>query len=213
MRAVSALAIAVIGCSPLAALSQTVTLNGQLGSRQALLVIDGTPRAVEVGTTVQGVRLLSLGDGRADVEIGGARRSLALGAGPVRAAKDDVPSGGTIVMSANGDGHFITPGRINGSAVTFMVDTGATVVAIGQADADRLQLNYKNGARGFATTANGRVPVFALTLASVRVGDVEVPNVEAVVMPAAMPHVLLGNSFLTRFTMKRDADTMRLERR
>jgi aspartyl protease family protein len=50
-------------------------------------------------------------------------------------------------------------------------------------------------------------------LASVRVGDVEVPNVEAVVMPAAMPHVLLGNSFLTRFSMKRDADTMRLERR
>ena len=57
------------------------------------------------------------------------------------------------------------------------------------------------------------MPVFALTLASVRVGDVEVPNVEAVVMPAAMPHVLLGNSFLTRFTMKREADTMRLERR
>jgi aspartyl protease family protein len=55
--------------------------------------------------------------------------------------------------------------------------------------------------------------VFGLTLASVRVGDVEVPNVEAVVMPAAMPHVLLGNSFLTRFSMKREADTMRLERR
>jgi len=79
--------------------------------------------------------------------------------------------------------------------------------------ADRLQLNYKNGQRGFANTANGRVPVFALTLATVRIGDVEVPNVEAVVMPAAMPHVLLGNSFLTRFAMKREADTMRLERR
>lgn len=203
----------LLGCAPMVAPAQTVTLNGQLGSRQALLVIDGTPRAVEVGTTVQGVRLLSLGDGRADIEIGGARRSLVLGAGPVRTSKDDAPSGGTIVMSANGDGHFITQGRINGSAVTFMVDTGATVVAIGQADADRLQLNYKNGQRGFANTANGRVPVFALTLATVRIGDVEVPNVEAVVMPAAMPHVLLGNSFLTRFAMKREADTMRLERR
>jgi aspartyl protease family protein len=203
----------LLGCAPMVAPAQSVTLNGQLGSRQALLVIDGTPRAVEVGTTVQGVRLLSLGDGRADIEIGGARRSLVLGAGPVRASKDGAPSGGTIVMSANGDGHFITQGRINGSAVTFMVDTGATVVAIGQADADRLQLNYKNGQRGFANTANGRVPVFALTLATVRIGDVEVPNVEAVVMPAAMPHVLLGNSFLTRFAMKREADTMRLERR
>jgi aspartyl protease family protein len=206
------LAIALLGCAPLAALAQTVTLNGQIGSRQALLVIDGAPRAVEVGATVQGVRLVSLGDGRAEVDFGGVRRTLVLGAGPVRASTD-APSGGTIVMSANGDGHFITQGRINGSAVTFMVDTGATVVAIGQADADRLQLNYKNGPRGFANTANGRVPVFALTLASVRVGDVEVPNVEAVVMPTAMPHVLLGNSFLTRFSMKREADTMRLERR
>jgi aspartyl protease family protein len=209
----AAFVIALLGCAPLVAQSQTVTLNGHLGSRQALLVIDGAPRAVEVGATVQGVRLLSLGDGRAEVDIGGVRRTLVLGAGPVRAATAEAPSGGTIVMSANGDGHFVTQGRINGSAVTFMIDTGATVVAIGQADADRLQLNYKNGPRGFANTANGRVPVFALTLASVRVGDVEVPNVEAIVMPSAMPHVLLGNSFLTRFSMKREADTMRLERR
>jgi aspartyl protease family protein len=204
----------LIACAlPCPAIAQTVTLNGLLGSRQALLVIDGTPRAVEIGATVQGVRLLSVGDGRAEIEVAGTRRSLVLGAGPVRSAQADAPGGGTIVMTANGDGHFITQGRINGSAVTFMVDTGATVVAIGQADADRLRLDYRNGARGFATTANGRVPVFAVTLASVRVGDVEVPNVEAVVMPSAMPHVLLGNSFLTRFSMKREADTMRLDRR
>jgi aspartyl protease family protein len=207
------IAAAVLAWAPIVALAQTVTLNGQIGNRPALLVIDGTPRAVEVGAAVHGVRLLSLGDGRAEVDIGGVRRTLALGAGPVRAPGAAAPSGGTIVMSANGDGHFVTQGRINGSAVTFMVDTGATVVAIGQADADRLGLNYKNGTRGFANTANGRVPVFGLTLSSVRIGDVEVPNVEAVVMPASMPHVLLGNSFLTRFSMKREADTMRLERR
>jgi len=47
----------------------------------------------------------------------------------------------------------------------------------------------------------------------VRVGDVEIANVEAIVMPAAMPHVLLGNSFLSRFQMKRDNDVMRLEKR
>jgi aspartyl protease family protein len=52
-----------------------------------------------------------------------------------------------------------------------------------------------------------------VTLNSVRVGEIEVINVPAVVMPAQMPHVLLGNSFLTRFQMRRDNDVMRLEQR
>ena len=116
-------------------------------------------------------------------------------------------------MTANSDGHFITQGKINGQAVTFMVDTGATVVSIGQGEADRLGLNYKNGASGFANTANGRIPVRAVTLSSVRVGDVEIGNVEAIVLPNQLQQILLGNSFLTRFQMKRDNDTMRLEKK
>ena len=64
--------------------AQTVTLNGQMGSRQALLVIDGQPRVVEVGATVQGVRLLSLSGTQADVEVGGQRRVLLAGASQVR---------------------------------------------------------------------------------------------------------------------------------
>jgi aspartyl protease family protein len=191
--------------------AQTVTLNGQLGNQQALLVIDGQPHAVAIGATVYGVRLLALSDGRAEVMVGGVRRTVVLGAGPVRVTGSDAPSGGQeIVLTANGDGHFIAPGRINGNAVTFMVDTGATVVSIGQADADRMGINYKNAPTGFANTANGRVPVRSVMLNAVRVGDVEVAGVEAIVIPTQMQHVLLGNSFLNRFSMRRDSDTMRL---
>ena len=57
------------------------------------------------------------------------------------------------------------------------------------------------------------MPAYAITLTSVRVGDVEVANVDAMIVPATMPYVLLGNSFLTRFQMKRENDTMRLEKR
>jgi aspartyl protease family protein len=84
---------------------------------------------------------------------------------------------------------------------------------MGQAEAERLGVDYKSGTRGLAETANGRVPVHAVTLNSVRVGDVEIANVEALVLPANMPHILLGNSFLTRFSMKRENEVMRLERR
>ena len=52
-----------------------------------------------------------------------------------------------------------------------------------------------------------------VSLGSVRVGDVTVYNVDATVVPAPMEHVLLGNSFLGRFQMRRDNDVLRLERR
>jgi aspartyl protease family protein len=97
--------------------------------------------------------------------------------------------------------------------VSFLVDTGATSIAMSQAEAVRIGLDLRNGQRGMASTANGLVPVVGVTLTTVRVGDVEVANVQAVVMPAQMPHVLLGNSFLTRFSMRRDNDVMRLELR
>jgi aspartyl protease family protein len=197
------------------AAAQTVTMNGAIGTRQALLVIDGQPQAVAVGATVKGVRLLSLTPTQAEVEIGGARRTLTLGAGPVRVAGGGSGGGGReIVLTAGPGGHFMTAGAINGRAANFLVDTGATSVAMGQVDADRMGIDYKNSTRrGFAETANCRVPAYGVTLTSVRIGDVEVANVEAIVLPAAMPHILLGNSFLTRFQMKRENDVMRLEKR
>jgi len=200
----------------LAAAAQTVTMNGTLGTQQALLVIDGQPHAVAVGSTVKGVRLLSLSGNQAEVQVGGTRRTVTLGAGPVRMAGSAGSGGGgkEIVLSADSAGHFQTLGQINGKAVTFLVDTGASMVGISQAEADRLGIDYKNSQRrGFAETANGRVPAYAVTLTSVRVGDVEVANVDAMIVPAAMPHILLGNSFLMRFQMRRENDTMRLEKR
>jgi len=55
--------------------------------------------------------------------------------------------------------------------------------------------------------------VHYIALAMVRLGEVEVYNVEAAVLPAQMENVLLGNSFLSRFQMKRENDRMTLDRR
>ena len=62
-------------------------------------------------------------------------------------------------------------------------------------------------------TANGIVQGWRVTLDAVRVGDVEVAGVEAIVAPQPMPYVLLGNSFIGRFSMRRDSDQMVLEKR
>jgi aspartyl protease family protein len=204
-----------LACGAALASAQTVTLNGVFGTQQALLVIDGHPQAVAPGATVRGVRLVTLSPNQAVVEVAGVRRTLTLGAGPVHVAGDNGAGGAReIVLTAGTGGHFLAAGQINGRAASFMVDTGATAVAISQIDADRLGIDYKSSTRrGLAETANGRVPAYGVTLSSVRVGDVEVANVEAVVLPASMPHILLGNSFLTRFQMKRENDVLRLEKR
>ncbi len=195
-----------------AASAQTVTFSGSMGSK-ALLVIDGTPRAMAIGSAHQGVKLVSMEGGDAVVEIGGKRVPLQLGA-PVNLGATASAAGGTqIVLTAGSGGHFVTSGAINGKTVQFVVDTGATAVALSQDQAERIGLDYKKGRRGMAHSANGAVPVHAVRLASVRVGDVTVYDVEAMVVPASMPMVLLGNSFLTRFQMKRENDILTLNRR
>ncbi|MED5618686.1 retropepsin-like aspartic protease family protein [Ideonella sp. BN130291] len=192
--------------------AQTVTFNGSMGDK-ALLVIDGQPRTVALGATVAGVRLTGLSADEAKVEFGG--RSLALRHGtPVSMGGAASGGGGQeIVLSAGLGGHFLANGSINGKAARFMVDTGATAISIPQADADRMGLNYRSGRMIPMNTANGTVPGYLINLTSVRIGDVETYNVQAVVMPAPMEHILLGNTFLSRFQMKRDNDTLRLEKR
>ena len=195
------------------AFAQTVSMSGSLGDK-ALLMIDGAPRTVATGATVQGVRLVSVTGSEAVVEVKGKRVGLPLGGAQVNIGGAPSDGGGTqIVMTAGSGGHFFTGGSINGKAVRFLVDTGATYVSMGINDAERLGIDYRAGQRGMTNTANGAMAVYKIALASVRVGDVLVYDVEALVGQAPMDQVLLGNSFLTRFQMKRENDTMTLSKR
>lgn len=193
--------------------AQTVSMSGRLGDK-ALLMIDGSPRTVAVGATVQGVKLVSITPDGAVVELAGKRHSVPMGGTPVSLGAGGGSDGGTrIVLTAGPGGHFVTSGAINGRAVEFMVDTGATTIAMSATDADRIGLKYRDGQRGLASTAGGVVPIYRVNLTSVRVGEVTVYGVDANVVQAQMPFVLLGNSFLSRFQMTRVNDMLTLEKR
>ena len=211
MKRVAAAIVAVLCATGAAA--QTVSMGGSLGSN-ALLVIDGKPRTVAVGATVEGIKVVSVSGNEAVVELKGKRVVLRLGDAQVNLGGKASEGGGKqIVLTAQSGGHFHANGAINGQSVRFMVDTGATMVALDKYEAERLGVDYKNGRRGITRTANGDVPVYGTKLASVRIGDVVVYDVDAVVSPAPMPYILLGNSFLTRFQMKRENDVMTLDLR
>jgi aspartyl protease family protein len=190
-----------------------VALQGMLGSRALLLIDGGAPRSLAVGDSAQGVKLVSVGADSAVVEIAGKRVALRLGESPASLGERGQASSGRISLPADGGGHFMGSGSINGRPVQFMVDTGASTVAISVSDAERIGLAYRDGQPVRVGTANGLAQGWRVKLASVRIGDVEVYDVDAVVTPQGMPFVLLGNSYLNRFQMRRDNDQMVLERR
>lgn len=197
------------------ALAQSVALTGVLGSK-ALLVVNGLPpKAVGSGENYQGVTLVSVGRDEAVIEVARQRQTLHLGDAPVRSGSSQPHggSGSTVVLTADGRGHFKSNGTINGQQMNFVVDTGATLVSISRADADRMGIAYQNGRPLIMGTANGQTQGWGLKLNSVRVGDVEVYGVDAVVTPTPMPYVLLGNSFLDHFQMHKVNDQMVLEKK
>ena len=194
--------------------AQAVALSGILGAKALLIVDGGTPKAVAPGETYKGVKVVSTQGENAVLEIGGQRQTLRVGGAPVSVGTPVGPgTGARIVLSATSDGHFMTQGLINSRPVQFLVDTGATTIGIGASDAERIGLSYKQGLPVQVATANGVARGWKIQLSSVRLNDVEVHNVDAVVTPYAMPFVLLGNSYLTRFQMTRTNEQMVLEKR
>ena len=107
----------------------------------------------------------------------------------------------------------MSDGAINGNPIRFLVDTGATSVALPASDADRLGIDYRKGRRGISNTAGGPVTVYRVSLDSVRLGGIELRTVDAVVIEQGLDIALLGMSFLNRVEMKRDGATMTLIRR
>ena len=195
------------------ACAQSVTLAGRMGDR-ALLVVNGQTHMVIVGGTAGGVKLLRWAGDEAEVQLPAGRVLLRVGGTPAQVGAAPPPSQSReIVMTAGSGGHFSPAGTINGKQVRFVVDTGATLVAMGKDEALRLGLDLSGARLGISQTANGPVQVQVITLDRVRVGDVEIANVGAVVLPQPMPFILLGNSFLSRFQMRRDNDVMRLQLR
>ncbi len=113
----------------------------------------------------------------------------------------DVRDDGTIAFSAGPDGHFRIQALVNGSRVTFLVDTGATDVVLAPDDARRIGFDPANlSFTRFAQTANGTVRGASVDLQSLIVGPIDIRDMPATVNGADMSDSLLGMAFLNRLT-------------
>jgi aspartyl protease family protein len=106
----------------------------------------------------------------------------------------------SLSIPRDGRGHFATEGRIDGQRIAFMVDTGASVIALNESSAARFGLRpSRNDYRATVTTANGTVKAAPMRLTVVDVGGLIVHDVDAMVLPdEALSENLLGLSFLSK---------------
>ena len=206
---------ALLGLAALLALSAAhaadIGVVGVFPGKAVLVVDGGAPRTFEVGSTVApGVRLVAADQSGATLETRGKREMLPLGSHVNRQAPS--AQAGT-VLQADERGHFFAQGLINGNPVRMLVDTGASLIALPAADAQRMGIDYLRGGRGTVSTANGVVPVYRVRLDTVRIGDLELNQVDALVQEQGLPMALLGMSFLNRTEMRRSGEQMTLQRR
>ena len=190
--------------------AQEVGLAGIMGSKALLMINGAPPKAVQVGATIDGIKLLSVQSDQVVVEIAGRKRPLRVGQHAVGLASDGA---GKVILTADGQGHFVTTGTVNGNSVRFLVDTGASMISLGASDARRLGLDPRKGRQGISQTANGQTQISIVKLDQVRVGGIVLHQVDAAIHSTDMPVALLGMSFLNRMEMQRDGATMTLKKR
>jgi aspartyl protease family protein len=185
---------------------------GQFGQK-ALLEIDGRRRIVGVGqTSPEGVRVLSVDSASAVVDYDDAKRTLGFGTRIDGDYKPSQKSEARITMDA--DGSFRTTGTINGQLVDVMLDTGASSVAMNELTARKLGIDFRYTGRPITvSTASGLTSAYRVRLRSVRVGEIEVRDIEGSVIEGGFPEVvLLGMSFLNSVDMTRKGKVLVLEK-
>lgn len=112
-----------------------------------------------------------------------------------------------VILQPNRQHHYIVNGLIDGSAVTFLLDTGATDVVIPERLANRLSL--KPGNRQFANTANGTITVYSTQLEDINIGGIHLRKVRASINPSMNGDVvLLGMSALRQIEFSQRGDTL-----
>jgi len=176
---------------------------------KAMVSIDGTRRVLSAGDrSPEGVLLISADPRQAVLEIDGERRTLALSdsVGGIYAQ----PSVREARISRSNEGGYSTVGSVNGHTVSFLVDTGASAVVLNEEEARRLGLRFRlEGEKMGVTTASGATMGYAVNLNSVRIGDIRLSNVRAIVLRGDYPRqALLGMTFLGQVEIEHQSGLM-----
>lgn len=212
MKSLAAICLSFLLCGSAWAVDKVSVMA--LFNGKAMLSIDGRNRLLKAGqTSPEGVKLIEANPRQALVQVDGEQRILQPG-GPVQANYKQRTTR-EVRITRNNQGAYTSFGSINGRSVSFLVDTGASSVAMSAAVAKDLGIQYQlHGRQVMIATASGQANGYQIKLDRVQVGEVSLNDVDGVVIEAeAPPQVLLGMSFLQRLEMTQKGNVMMLRQR
>lgn len=208
------LALLLAGASPAPIAAGKITVLG-LFKDKAVVEIDGKQTVLKAGAQGPGgVRLISANSKEAVIEVDGKQATYTVGS-HIGTQYAPPPEGPSVQVAPDALGMYFADGTINGYSVKFLVDTGATFVAMNKHQARRIGIDYKlDGEEGTAQTASGLARAYYVTLRKVTVGDIALNDVRAAVIDGDHPaEILLGNSFLGHLDMQRDSQVLFLRKK
>ena len=191
-----------------------IIVNG-LFQDKAIVTIDGKQRVLKKGKeSPEGVLLIEANSKEAVIEIDGKQENYTLGTHIGNTFKE-ATDGEKLIIAPDSGGMYSISGSINGSHIDFVVDTGASLVSMNSNIAKRLGIDYKlKGEEGSSYTASGKDKIYIVNLKKVRVGNIELTNIEGAVHEGVFPVItLLGMSFLNKLDMKREGRVMELHKK
>lgn len=191
-----------------------VALQGILG-KKALLLVDGERLMLSAGQAIKsGVRVIRVNPDTVEITIDGQYRHLHLGDAHSVTGRFKERESVEVTIFSDKRGMYNTVGSINGLPVNFLVDTGATSIAMNKEHAKRLAIDFLvTGEPTVVGTASGVTKAYRVNLDSVSVGGIKLQNVAAVVMDGNFPlQVLLGMTFLGQLEMQREGTALHLKK-
>jgi aspartyl protease family protein len=208
-------ALAVMFLSVYAHAETRVNIVGLFNGKAVVMINGGAPQTLSVGQTKQEVKLLSADSEKATLLIEGKTKVLGMGqAASIAGGGGQETKDAQLKLFADKSGHFFGDVSVNGTLLKYVIDTGATTVAMNSADAKHARIDYSKGVKGTASTASGLVDTYHVKVNTLKLGAITLNDVDVAVIEGGFPEVvLMGMSVLNRLDMQRDSSVMTLKKK